>query len=271
MSEVQSVDRAAQILHLLRVESPLSVSEISRRLAVHRSTASRLMATLESHDLVEQEGQRGAYRLGFGLLRLASAVSARVDLSRDAQVCCDAAAALLNETVNVAILDAGYAVTITQTVGQRMVGVARQYVGQRVPLHATSTGKVLLAHSPSTEQRRVMAAPLETFTAATISSPEMLAAELNAVRQRGWASAVAEWEEGINALAVPVRGPQGAVVAAFSTTAPAFRLPESAFAEHVALLREAAEQLEHRLGFLAEDPHRSRDAAGGAAGAFPQN
>ncbi|MGJ9407246.1 IclR family transcriptional regulator [Nesterenkonia aurantiaca] len=250
MSEVQSVDRAAQILQLLSAESPLSVSEISRRLQVHRSTASRLMATLETHDLVEQEGQRGAYRLGFGLLRLASAVTARVDLSRDAQACCDAAAASLNETVNVAILDAGYAVTITQTVGQRMVGVARQYVGQRAPLHATSTGKVLLACSPAAEQEQVLAAPLEAFTASTITSPKVLAAELAAVRARGWASAVAEWEEGINALAVPVRGPQGVVVAAFSTTAPAFRLPESAFAEHVQMLREAAGQLESRLGYL---------------------
>lgn len=250
MSEVQSVDRAAQILQLLSVESPLSVSEISRRLQVHRSTASRLMSTLESHDLLEQDGQGGVYRLGFGLLRLAGAVSARVNLARDAQVCCDAAAVSLNETVNVAILDAGYAVTITQTVGQRMVGVARQYVGKRAPLHATSSGKVLLAHSPSAEQARVLDGELQSFTASTITMREVLAAELTAVRERGWASAVAEWEEGINALAVPVRGPQGDVVAAFSTTAPAFRLPESSFAEHVRLLREAAEQLESRLGFL---------------------
>jgi len=250
MSEVQSVDRAAKILQMLSVEPLLSASEIARRLDVHRSTAFRLMATLEAHDLVEQDGQGGSYRLGFGLLRLASAVSSRVDLSRDAQACCDAAAASLNETVNVAILDAGFAVTITQTVGQRMIGVARQYVGQRAPLHATSTGKVLLAYGQQSEQNRVLGGVLEAFTGSTITSPEVLEAELEAVQQRGWASAVAEWEEGINALAVPVRGARGEVVAAFSTTAPAFRLPESSFTEHVEMLRAAADDLEARLGFL---------------------
>lgn len=248
VTAVQSVDRAAQILDLLRQHSSLSISDVARRLGVHRSTAFRLLVTLEGHDLVEQEAARGAYRLGFGLMRLANAVTGRIDLTRDAQSCCEATAATLNETVNVAILDAGQAVTITQTEGERMIGVARQYVGQRSPLHASSTGKILLAHADPSEQRRVLSGPLESFTASTIIEPSVLANELEAVLTRGWASAVAEWEEGINALAVPVRNPTGAVVAALSTTAPGFRLPESAFADHVEVLKASAADLEARLG-----------------------
>lgn len=76
---------------------------------------------------------------------MAYPVSTRFDLARDSQVVCDALAEATQETSNVAILDEGYAVTITQSAGQRMVGVAGQYVGQRAPLHATSTGKLLLA------------------------------------------------------------------------------------------------------------------------------
>ncbi|WP_146338863.1 IclR family transcriptional regulator [Nesterenkonia sp. NBAIMH1] len=240
VSPVQSVDRAARILELLRAESGLTISEIARRLNVHRSTAFRLLATLEDHDLVEQEQARGGFRLGFGLLRMAGAVTGRIDLARDAQQGCDAAARELNETVNAAILDAGAAMTITQTEGKRMIGVAQQYVGQRGPLHATSTGKVLLAHADPAEQRRATGSPMTAFTASTLVEPQALEAELEKVLQRGWASAVAEWEEGINAVAVPIKDAMGGVVAALSVTAPAFRLPESRFDECVEILREAA-------------------------------
>lgn len=239
VSTVQSVDRAAQILELLRRESELTISEIARRLNVHRSTAFRLLITLQEHDLVEQEQARGGFRLGFGLLRMAGAVTGRIDLARDAQQCCDVAAEQLNETVNVAILDAGAAMTITQTEGKRMIGVAQQYVGQRGPLHATSTGKVLLAHGDAAEQRRVLSSSLQAYTASTIVEPPALERELEKVLERGWASASAEWEEGINAVAVPIRDAMGQVVAALSVTAPAFRLPESGFGDHVEVLREA--------------------------------
>lgn len=237
---VQSVDRAAQILELLRREPGSTISEIARRLGVHRSTAFRLLATLEAHDLVEQERARGGYRLGFGLLRMAAAVTGRIDLARDAQHCCDAVADQLNETVNVSIMDAGAAMTVTQTEGTQMIGVAQQYVGQRGPLHATSTGKVLLAHAEPAVQRQILSSPLTAYTASTIVDPARLASELEKVLERGWASAVAEWEEGINAVAVPIHGGAGQVVAALSVTAPAFRLSESGFEEHAEILREAA-------------------------------
>lgn len=247
---VQSVERAIQILELLREEPSLSMSEISRRLEVHRSTVFRVLGTLEAHDLVEQESARGSYRLGFGILRLASAVTDQIDFSRDAQGSCDALAERLNETVNAAILDEGYAVTITQAQGDQMVGVTRQYVGQRGPLHATSTGKMLLAHAREEEFDRLISRGLESFTGMTMTDPDVLATELETVRRRGWASAVAEWERGINALAVPVRGSDGEVVAALSTTAPSFRLPESHFAEVAEILAEEAARLEARLGFF---------------------
>lgn len=244
---IQSVDRAATILEVLSEEAPLSISEIARRLDVHRSTALRLLATLETHNLVEETTTRGSYQLGFALLHLANSVTHRIDFARDAQACCDAVAEQLNETINVAVLDSGYAMTITQTTGNRMIGLTRQYVGQRGPLHATSTGKMLLAHADQTELERVLDQGLEAYTSMTITDPEVLLMELETLRERDWASSVAEWEEGINALAVPVRDPDEQVVAALAVNAPAFRLPESSFAEVAGLLREHTEFLESRL------------------------
>lgn len=247
---VQSVERAIQILELLRDGPSLTMSEISRHLEVHRSTVFRLLATLESHDLVEQESARGAYRLSFGLLRLGNAVTGQIDFTRDAQASCETLASHLNETVNAAILDDGYAVTITQAQGDQMVGVTRQYVGQRGPLHATSTGKMLLTYAEEAEFTRLIERGLESFTSGTMTDPDVLQTELETVRRRGWASAVAEWEPGINALAVPVRNAGGEVVAALSTTAPSFRLPESHFAEMAESLVQEASSLESRLGFF---------------------
>jgi len=245
---VQSVDRAIQILEMLSDETSLGVSEISRRLGVHRSTAFRLLATLEGRNLVEQEERRGEYQLGFGVLRLAGRITARMDIVKDAQQVCDELTAELNETSNVAILDSGAAVNVTQATGTRLVSVTRQYVGQRTPMHATSTGKVLLAHAPAAVAESALAQPLEKCTKNTLTTRAELAEHLALVRERGWAAAVEEWEYDTNALAVPVRGQDGTVVAALSITAPSFRMPEPAFPELVEVLLRHARQLGARLG-----------------------
>jgi len=245
---VQSVDRAIQILEILSDASSLGVSEISRRLGVHRSTAFRLLATLEARNLVEQEERRGEYQLGFGVLRLAGRVTARMDIVKDAQQVCDELTADLNETSNVAILDSGAAVNVTQATGTRLVSVTRQYVGQRTPLHATSTGKVLLAHAPSAVVRQALSQDLEQCTVNTLTAPAALEEHLTLVRDRGWAAAVEEWEYDTNALAVPVLGQHGTVVAALSITAPSFRMPESSFPDLVEVLLRHARQLGARLG-----------------------
>ena len=249
VAPIQSVDRAIQILQFL-IETPeLSTSEIARRLGVHRSTASRILATLEGRDMVEQVAERGAYRLGLGILRMAYPVSTRFDLARDGQAVCDALAETTQETTNIAILDQGHAVTITQSTGQQMVGVAGQYVGQRVPLHATSTGKLLLAHAPDEVWQHLVSQPLEQYTEMTQQDVSKLAQELDTIRQQGWSCAIGEWEEGINALAVPVWDATRHLVAAVSVTAPAFRMPQDRFDDFLQHVRSAAKDFEARLGF----------------------
>ncbi len=254
IAPIQSVDRAIQILQFLTEAPELSTSEIARKLGVHRSTASRLLATMETRDVVEQVAERGAYRLGLGILRMAYPVSTRFDLARDGQAVCDALADATQETTNIAILDHGHAVTITQSTGQQMVGVAGQYVGQRVPLHATSTGKLLLAHAPKEVWHQLCSQPLEKFTEATQQDFSDLAKELEIIRQRGWASAIGEWEEGINAIAVPVWDTTAHLVAAVAVTAPAFRMPSDRFDEFLTHVQHAAKDFEARLGFSRVTP-----------------
>lgn len=248
---VQSVERAAQVMEILAREGAAGVGEIARELQVHGSTASRLITALEAYDLVERDGTGGKVRLGVGLLRLAAATRSGLDLTAQAGPVCDALAEELGETVNVAVLRDGAAVNVYQAQGRRTVAL-HNWVGDRTVLHATSSGKMLMAHLPEAKREAMLEEPRERFTAATVTSAAELREQFVRARERGWAQAVEEFEEGLNAAAAPIRGPAGDVIAAVSVAGPAYRLaPEDLPRAADALLR-AAEQISRRLGYRAE-------------------
>ncbi len=141
---VQSVDRAVTVLEILAREGSAGVSEVAAEIGVHKSTAFRLLAALEERDLVEQNTERGKYQLGFGVLRLASAIPGRLDMVRQAQPVLDELAQLLDETINIAVVREHYSVHVQQALGNAAVA-SQNWVGQLTPLHATSSGKILLA------------------------------------------------------------------------------------------------------------------------------
>jgi DNA-binding IclR family transcriptional regulator len=247
--QVQSVDRALAILDILARRGEAGVTEIAAELDVHKSTAFRLVGALESRQLVEQVTERGKYRLGFGIVRLAGATTASLDLSRESQPVCERLAAEFDETVNVAIMDEGQATNITQVYGTAAV-TARNWIGQRTPLHATSSGKVLLAWA-SNEELEVALDTLERYTPHTITSRSKLLGELKQIRQRGWGGTREELEVGLNAVAAPVRGQDGGVVAAVSVSAPAYRMDPDSFPRVAEVLLGGAEEISSRIGYLA--------------------
>jgi DNA-binding IclR family transcriptional regulator len=149
----------------------------------------------------------------------------------------------LTETLNVAILDDLAAVNIAQATGNAALYRAHEYVGHRTPLHATSSGKVLLAFADEQVRRKYGQTELQRFTDRTITDHSALAEELEQVRRRGWASSHEEWEDRINAVAVPVRNPAGQVIAAMTATGPEHRLPSKDFASIAAKLQPMADQL----------------------------
>jgi DNA-binding IclR family transcriptional regulator len=245
---VQSVDRALTILEMLAESGELGVTEIAARLDVHKSTAFRLLSSLEQHRLAEQLGDRGKYRLGFGIVRLAGATTARLDLAREGGPVCRRLAGEINETVNIAVMDAGAAVNITQEQGSAAV-TAQNWIGQRTPLHATSSGKVLLAWADADTLAAGLKAGLERRTPATITDPAALRAELDRIRQRGWACAVEELETGLNTVAAPIRDAGGSVVAALSASGPSYRLGTASFPEMAKQLQAGADEISSRLGY----------------------
>lgn len=244
---VQSVDRALAMLAVLADRGSAGVTELGAELGVHKSTASRLLATLEAHGLVEQLGDRGTYRLGFGLVRLAGASVAQLDLTRLGREVCQRLAAELDETVNLAVLDGDSAVNINQVHGTASVGVLN-WVGRRTPLHATSSGKVLLAFAPGIGGPTRKRAALERYTPATITDPAVLEQVLAEVRAQGWAATEGEFELGLNAVAAPVCAPDGGLVAALSVSAPSYRLPRERFASVAERLCVVAGETGRQLG-----------------------
>jgi DNA-binding IclR family transcriptional regulator len=246
---VQSVDRALAILELLAGRSELGVTEIAAELGVHKSTAFRLVTTLEQHRLVEQLGERGKYHLGFGLVRLAGAMTARLDLAREARPVCRRLAVELNETINLAVRDGDAAVNVSQEQGAATVSI-QNWIGQRTPLHATSSGKVLLAWMAEDALAPLLAGKLKPHTSRTVTDPEQLRAELGRVRERGWAATAEELEIGLNAVAAPVRGADGEVVAALSASGPSYRLSPGIFDEVARALCAGADEISHEVGYI---------------------
>ena len=177
---VQSVDRALRILEILARSGESGVTEIAATLDVHKSTAFRLVATLEQHGLVEQVEGRGKYRLGVGLLRLAGATSARLDVVQEARPLCKQLAAATGETVNLATLSRHSALYLDQVAGPSALQ-PHNWVGQHIPLHATSNGKVLMAWLADADLRDLLGR-LPAFTDTTITSKSKLRKELEGVR-----------------------------------------------------------------------------------------
>jgi DNA-binding IclR family transcriptional regulator len=244
------VDRAVTVLEILAREGSAGVSEVAAEIGVHKSTASRLLAALEEHGLVEQNTERGKYQLGFGVLRLASAIPARLDIVRQAQSVLDDLAQRLDETITLAVLREHYAVHVQQAMGSAAVA-SQNWVGQLTPLHATSTGKILLAYMSEEQVDKILdASGLKSYTEHTVTSRTALAEDLRRVRGEGFATAFEELETGLNAAAVPVRDHTGAVVAALSASGPAYRLDKASIERLATDLKAAAARISHRMGYL---------------------
>jgi DNA-binding IclR family transcriptional regulator len=249
-SGVQSVDRAISVLEYLAREGESGVSEVAAALEVHRSTAFRLLGALEARGYVEQPQERGKYSLGFGVVRLASAVSGQLDVTRQAGPVCDRLATEIGETMNVAVLEEHYAVHVSQRFGPSAV-TTHNWVGQLTPLHATASGKVLLAHV-SVERRNdlLRRSELEPFTSHTFTNRTDIEKELSRCLERGFAVVHEEFEIGLNAIAVPIRDADGSVIASVSASGPAYRFDDARMQDVTPSLIAGAAEISYRLGYL---------------------
>ncbi|CAN5295710.1 allantoin degradation transcriptional regulator AllR [soil metagenome] len=219
---VQSVERALQLLETLTTRPDgLGVSELGQATGLAPATIHRLLATLVARGYARQDPDTRRYGLGSGLIRLGNIAGGfigawvRPYLAELVEIS--------GETANLAVLEGGYATYVAQVPSRHRVRMFTE-VGNRVSPHSNAVGKVLLAYRPRASVERILERHgLPARTRRTITDQRTFLAELDQVAERGYAVDTGEEEEGVGCLAVPVRGPTGAVVA-MSVSGPAERL-----------------------------------------------
>ena len=245
---VQSVDRALHVLSYLAEHGATSVGDVAGVLGTHKSTASRILATLEKRGFVQQEAERGKYRLGLSVVHLARAVTDDLELVRSARPFCEHLSQEVQETVNISVLNQDEVINIDQVIGPTSI-VSVNWMGRRSSLSCTSTGKVLLAFMHGPEQHRLITKPLERCTEHSILKFEVLEKQLTDIRQQGYAYTFEELELGMNAVAAPIWSFTGEVIAALSVSGPSYRMTKERIPELGEAVKRTALEVSEQLGF----------------------
>jgi IclR family transcriptional regulator, acetate operon repressor len=239
-----AVDRGAELLvRVLESEEPVALTELASAAGLPKSTASRLVSALERRGLIEQDGERGRLRPGPAILRVAERRMLERHLVELARLSLDALSEACGETINLAVPAHHGVEHVAQVDSRHFLGVG-QWLGQSVDYHCTANGKVFLAfgRAPVTD------GPLRRYTARTVVDPDRLRGELAAVRMDDCAAAVDELEIGLSAMAAPVRGARGDVIAALSISGPTLRMTPARIDELQPILTREARTLSRRLG-----------------------
>ncbi|TMK32795.1 MAG: IclR family transcriptional regulator [Actinobacteria bacterium] len=247
---VGSVQRAFAVIDALAdADSELGTNEIARRTRVNPSSVSRLLATLVAGGLVEHVPETGRYRLGPRFVQLGNVVLARLDLRQIARPHLHALVESTGETATLSTEGDRDAVTVDFVQSPFSVqGVAQ--LGRPSIAHATATGKVLLAFGG----RPLPPGPLKSYTNRTIAKRSDLAAELEAIRERGYAYNFGEREDDLHAVAAPVWGSQDELAAIIGVQGPASRFHRGAMDAAVEPLLEHAHAVSLELGWTALVP-----------------
>jgi DNA-binding IclR family transcriptional regulator len=252
-SSIQTVEHIGNILHCFtETEDELGVMSISRATGLHKSTVSRLLSSLQNEGFVNKNPDTGKYQLGLGLVNLAGLVLERLNLRDIAQAPLRGLAEHTKETINLTVVNSGECINVESIRSPKSIQYAGQ-LGRRTPLHCTSTGKVLLAYMDAQERKRVLAPSLTAYTPQTITDHVVLEEDiLEKVRQQGYAVAQEEYEEGLSAIAAPIRDHTGAVIAAVSISGPSYRMTPETTAGYISPLLEAAERISAKLGYIPD-------------------
>ena len=251
MADVQSLKRAFDILRAVSAHTEgTSLAEITRQVALPKSTVSRMLSTLESIGAVERSTETEGFRLGGEIIALASQVSYPRSLKAIARPYLQELAEISGETISLSLPDGDAALTIDQIDSWRELRL-RNWVGKRLPLYCTSDGKLYLAQWPASALQDYLARPLERYSPNTITDPTELRQELAQIRQQGYAWNRRERDPDLVSIAAPIHDENNHVVAAICMFGPAFRFPPpDKQAECIQLTVQTANHVSERIQTL---------------------
>jgi IclR family transcriptional regulator, acetate operon repressor len=260
-SGTQAVDRAARLLsEVVHSADPMTFTGLSAATGLAKSTTSRLLLALERNGLVRRD-DHGRFLPGEMFVSFAWRGGAEAGLVAVAQPFLERLGKATGETINLGVAGHGVVEQIAQVDSTYLIG-GTNWVGMSVPLHCSALGKVLLAYGavqPSGQlSGQLPGGGLERRTDKTITSDAALRAELATVRARGYAVTDEELEPGLIAVAAPIRGYDGAVVAALSVSAPTTRMSRDSVATVAGYCTEEAAGLSAVLGYRQRASRQNR-------------
>jgi IclR family transcriptional regulator, acetate operon repressor len=256
----QAVLRAVALLKAFHVGRPeRDVQELASEAGLSRSTAHRILGALESEGLVVRHPESGRYSLGPSIVALGARALRSMSLRATVHPELERLAIETGETATLEVLSFGKMLILDETLGAHLIG-ASPSLGTAWALHATSTGKAVLAELPPDRAPSLLPLPLERFTRQTITSVDELGDELSRVREVGFATVSEELEEGYAAVGAVIRIPMRDPYATLSVGGPSARLGPGRLQELGRLVKDRARAISKRLGFEATPVATPEDA-----------
>ena len=266
---IQTVTNALRMLEVFHTESEMGVSDLARRLGLHKNNAFRLLATLELAGYVQQTPSTELYHLGPRCLELGHAFARSHSLMSQARPVLEELAQQTGETVHLGVLRDDEVVHLDGVLPDQLVLTGLR-VGTRLPAHCTALGKVLLAGSISDQGLPASAGgvltgkgaesaiggrlamgegDLDRYTESTLVDTAKLADELRGIALQGYAPDLEEYAPGLRCVAAPVRDASARVIAALSLSGPSLRLSDEILhGERARAVTSAATRLSRKLG-----------------------
>ncbi len=247
---VRAVDHALQLLSCYTEKEEMGVTELSKKLGLHKNNVFRILATLEFRGYIEQNRKTEGYRLGPKIFELGLIFKYQMGLIKHAKPIMEEIVKRHNETVYLGVLRDIYAIYIDNVETAHTVRVVSR-VGSQIPAYAAAIGKVQLAFLPTDELERLLRdRKLRSYTERTITDKNLLMEELKKVAEEGYAMDNEEFEDDVKCVAAPIRDYTRWVVAGLSISAPAFRMNEETVPQLIETVKWGALQISKSLGYV---------------------
>jgi len=247
---IRSVSHALDVIEQFYGEADeLGVTELSKRLKLHKNNIFRLLATLESRGYIEQNKATENYRLGVRSLQLGQAYIGRMGLLRQARPIMEALVKQCRESAYVAVSRRGGMVPLDSVDADQPIRVVSN-IGESLPLHCTAVGKAHLAFEPEDELKARLPESLKKYTSSTVTERQALLQQLRTVLEKGYSVDSGEYVEDVRSVAVPIKDYTRQVVGTLAVSGPAFRISAERIQKEMApLVVKAGKELSSRLGY----------------------
>ncbi len=246
---IQAVAHALDVLEQFHTEGELGVTELSKRLKLHKNNVFRILATLEFRGYIEQNRSTENYRLGTKCLQLGQTYIQHMGLLQQARPIMVDVVKSCRESTYVSVLRKGQVVPLDMVESDQPVRIISQ-IGENLPLHCTAAGKIYLAFEPAEELQQCLSEGLISYTDRTITDGNVLAEQLKEVSAAGYALESGEHLRDVHAVAVPIKDYTKAVVGSLTVSGPAYRIYQERLQnELIPIVVKAGRELSSRLGY----------------------